>query len=1101
MKRLFSSLVVAFSVLAAPSIAQDTVSEAAAGETNRQADEPRLNAKLLKGLALRSIGPALMSGRISDLAIDPSRPNTWYVAAGSGGVWKTTNAGTTWKTLFDGKDSYSIGCLALDPNDPNVLWVGTGEDVGGRHVGYGDGVYRSRDGGGSFEKLGLEASEHIARILIDPRNSDVVFVAAQGPLWTPGGERGLFRSRDGGANWEAVLTAGPWTGVTDVVFDPRDPDVLYAATHQRHRSVAALINGGPETAIHKSTDGGTTWRKLERGLPPEDKGKIGLAVSPQRPDVIYATIELAGRKGGTWVSENRGESWEKRSDYVSGGTGPHYYQEIWADPHHFGVLYHANVVLGKTVDGGRNWEGRRNRNKHVDNHAVAFHPHDPDFLLVGCDGGLYRSYDRGETYQFVSNLALTQFYKVDVDYDWPVYHVVGGTQDNNTQYGPVRTLTENGIANRDWRITIGGDGHDCAIDPKDPDIIYCESQQGYLRRFDRTTGESVDIRPQPDAGEENLRFNWDSPLLISPHSHTRLWFGAKRLYRSDDRGDSWTAVSGDLSRGDDRFTLPLMDRVWSIDALWDLYAMSEYGNITSISESPVQEGLLYVGTDDGLIQVSEDGGASWRRVDAFEGLPEQAFVNDVKADLFDADTVYAAFDDHKNGDFNPYLLKSTDRGRSWASIASDLPERHLVWRIEQDHVVAGLLFAGTEFGLFVSVDGGGHWLPLSGNAPTIPYRDLAIQRRENDLVGATFGRSFWVLDDYTPLRELSEERLESEEFLLFPVRQALLYVEDDRLGGLKGSQGDAYFAADNPPFGAVFTYYLRDALQTSKEQRTEREKELAKESADTPYPGWDALKEEDREEDPSLYFEIRDASGELVDRVSGTTKAGLHRTNWELRYAPFTTDPGSRWRPTRGPLVLPGRYTVQAYQRHGSTTRALGDAQTFDVVSVHEPALERQNREETLAFQMRVGELQRAISGTVSVLDEALEQVRAARTVIAEGRKTASGLLDQARRVELALLNAREALVGDSTAASRRGPTRPSIRGRVQSALYGTLGQTYGPTGTHRQQEEIARAEYELVIANVRTAVEQDLADLLEALDTAGAPWTPGRPIPELRND
>ena len=862
-----------------------------------------------------------------------------------------------------------------------------------------------------------------------------------------------------------------------------------------------MINGGPETAIHKSTDGGTTWRELKRGLPSEDKGKIGLAVSPQRPDVIYATIELAGREGGTWVSEDRGESWEKRSDYVSGGTGPHYYQELWADPHHFDVLYHANVVLGKTEDGGRNWVGRRNENKHVDNHAVAFHPHDPDFLLVGCDGGLYRSYDRGETYQFVSNLPLTQFYKVDVGYDWPVYHVVGGTQDNNTQYGPVRTLTENGIANRDWRITIGGDGHDCAIDPEDPDIIYCESQQGYLRRFDRRTGESVDIRPQPEAGEDDLRFNWDSPILISPHSHTRLWFGAKRLYRSDDRGDSWTPVSGDLSRGLDRFTLPLMGRVWSIDATWDLYAMSEYGNITSISESPVQEGLLYVGTDDGLIQVSEDGGGSWRRIDTFEGLPEQAFVNDVKADLFDADTVYAAFDDHKNGDFSPYLLKSTDRGRTWTSIASDLPERHLVWRIEQDHVSPALLFAGTEFGLFVSVDGGGRWLPLSGNAPTIPFRDLAIQRRENDLVAATFGRGFWVLDDYAPLRALSEERLESEEFLLFDVRQALLYVEDDRLGGLKGSQGDAYFAADNPPYGAVFTYYLRDALQTAKEQRTEREKELAKEGADTPYPGWDALKDEDREEEPSLFFEVRDDVGDLVDRLAGTTKAGLHRTSWDLRYAPFTADSGSRRRPSRGPLVRPGRYTVQAYRRHGSATRALGEARSFDVVSVLEPALVRQERGATLAFQMRVGELQRAISGTLSVLDEALEQARAARAVVAEGRRPTIELLDRARGVELALMHAREALVGDSTAADRAGPTRPSIRGRVQSALYGTLGQTYGPTDTHRRQEEIARAEYERVIEDVRTAVERDLADLLRALDAAGAPWTPGRPIPALQSD
>ncbi|MFG0320567.1 MAG: WD40/YVTN/BNR-like repeat-containing protein, partial [Planctomycetota bacterium JB042] len=829
----------------------------------------------VRGLKMRSIGPALMSGRIADLAIDPVKPNTWYVAVGSGGVWKTVNAGTTWTPIFDDHGSYSIGCVTIDPSDRHTIWVGTGEAVGGRHVGFGDGVYRSRDGGKSFENVGLKESEHVAKIVVDPRDPDVVWVAAQGPLWSSGGERGLYRTTDGGETWTRHLAAGPYTGVTDVAIDPRDPDVVYAATHQRHRTVAALIDGGPESGIHKSTDGGATWRRLKRGLPSGDVGKIALAVSPQRPDVVYATIELPGGEGGFWRSSDRGESWEKKSDYVSGGTGPHYYQELWADPHRFDVLYQANVVLGRTEDGGATWEGLRREGKHVDNHAVAFHPTDPDFLLVGCDGGLYRSYDRAETYAYTANLPLTQFYKVDVDDDWPVYHVVGGTQDNNTQYGPARTLTRNGIRNADWRITIGGDGHDCAIDPVDPDIVYCESQQGYLRRFDRRTGESVDIRPQPGPGEENFRFNWDSPIHISPHSHTRLYFGSKILHRSDDRGDSWTSVSGDLSRGLDRLTMPMMGRVWSIDAIWDLRAMSKFGNVTSISESPLVEGLIYVGTDDGLVQVTEDGGGSWRRVDRIEGVPEFAFVNDVKADRHDADTVYAALDHHKTGDFAPYLVKSTDRGRTWASIAGDLPDRHLVWRVIQDHVDPDLLFAGTEFGAFVTVDGGGSWTKLAG-APTIPFRDLEIQRRENDLVGATFGRSFWVLDDYSPLRFLDEESLVTAEFRLFPVRKALLYVEDDRLGGERGSQGDAYHVAENPPFGAVFTCWLRDGLKTRRAARREAEKEVAKEGGDTPRPDWDELEREEREAAPTVVLEILDASGAVVDRIAGPTKAGLH---------------------------------------------------------------------------------------------------------------------------------------------------------------------------------------------------------------------------------
>ncbi|MEC8862133.1 MAG: hypothetical protein VXX31_04220 [Planctomycetota bacterium] len=520
---------------------------------------PAVTTGTLSPLKMRSIGPALMSGRIADIAIDAKQPNTWYVAAGSGNLWKTINAGTTWKPIFERYGSYSIGCIALDPSDRDTLWVGTGENVGGRHVGYGDGIYVSHDGGQTFVNKGLKNSEHLSKIIIHPEDSQTLFVASQGPLWSSGGERGLYKSTDGGATWRAVLTRGPWTGVTDVVMDPKNPNILFAATHQRHRTVYGLINGGPESGIHKSVDGGETWVELKSGLPGADKGKMSIAISPQKSNVVYAAIELAGPTGGVWRSENGGQSWSKMSDYVAGGTGPHYYQEIYCDPHRFDVFYHANVQLGRTEDGGATFNSVGNSNKHVDNHAVAFHPTDPDFLLVGCDGGLYRSWDYAETYQYTANLPLTQFYKLDVDYDLPFYNVVGGTQDNNTQYGPTRTRTVSGIRNADWRITIGGDGHDCAIDPKDPNIIYCESQEGYLRRFDRRTGESVDIKPQPIAGEEELRHNWDSPILISPHSHTRLYFGSKKLHRSEDRGDSWTEISPDLSRNQERFQLPFMD--------------------------------------------------------------------------------------------------------------------------------------------------------------------------------------------------------------------------------------------------------------------------------------------------------------------------------------------------------------------------------------------------------------------------------------------------------------------------------------------------------------------------------------------------------------
>jgi photosystem II stability/assembly factor-like uncharacterized protein len=1051
-------------------------------------DEPAVNASTVSALEFRSIGPALMSGRVADLAIDPVKPNTWYVAVGSGNAWKTENAGTTWQPIFENYSSYSIGCITIDPNDRHTIWIGTGENVSGRHVGYGDGVYMSRDGGKTFQNMGLKESEHISKIVVDPRNSQVVYVAAQGPLWSSGGERGLFKSTNGGKTWKCILSKGPWTGVTDVVIDSANPDILYAATHQRHRTVWGLIDGGPESGIFKSTDSGVSWTELQNGLPGEDKGKMSIAISPQNSDVLYAAIELAGRKGGVWRSANAGASWKKMSDYVAGGTGPHYYQEIYCDPHRFDVFYHANVRLGRTTDGGATFESVSSPHKHVDNHAVAFHPTDPDFLLIGCDGGIYRSWDHAATYQFVANLPVTQFYKVDVDYDEPFYHVVGGTQDNCSQYGPTQTKNSSGIRNADWRITIGGDGHDCAIDPEDPDIIYCESQQGYLRRFDRRTGESIDIRPQPEAGQEELRFNWDAPILISPHSHTRLYFGSQMLHRSDDRGDSWQTISPDLSRNKDRFTLPHMDRVWSIDAMWDLFAMSQYGNITSISESPIQEGLIYVGTDDGLIQVTEDGGQNWRKIDKVYGIPEGSFVNDIKADIHDVDTVYAIFDNHKQGDFAPYLVRSTDRGQHWESINGDLPDRHIVWRIIQDHVVKELLFIGTEFGVFYTRDAGQHWIKLAGT-PTIPFRDLEIQRRENDLVGASFGRGFFVLDDYTPLRTIDAGLL-NRDFAFFDTPKAKLYIVDNVLGGEKGSQGNSYFTAPNPPFGAVFTYYLKDGVKTRKQKRQEEEGKRKEKGEDNTYPGWDQLKLEQREQSPQMIFTIRDASNQVVNRITGPISSGIHRITWNLRYASFTGGSGS------GPLVTPGTYTVSAERRTDEKTESLGEPMSFEVVSIIEPALPRQDRQQVLQFQTRVGKLQRQVVGATRKIEDVIAALETIERVVANTPTVDSQLRDRAHDLLLQLQQIQEEFTGDELRADHSQLTKVPIMSRVQTALRGTLQQTYGPTKTHREQYDIGAKHFKKVRGELDQLLKKQYAPLLKDLDKAGVPWTPGRPLP-----
>jgi photosystem II stability/assembly factor-like uncharacterized protein len=619
------------------------------GFAQENEEKSPLNASTFSGLELRSIGPALKSGRIADIAIHPENNNIWYVAVGSGGVWKTLNSGTTWKPIFDGQKVYSIGCVSIDPNNPHTVWVGTGENVGGRHVGIGDGIYKSDDDGASWENMGLKKSQHISKILIHPENSDIIWVAAQGPLWNKGDERGLYKSADGGKTWKKTLGDDEWIGVTDIVMDPRKPDVLYAATWQRHRNVAAYMGGGPGSGIHKSTDGGETWEKLKKGLPSSNMGKIGLAISPQKPDIIYAAIELDRRTGGVYKSINRGASWQKQSSAVSGATGPHYYQELVASPHEFDKIFLLDVRIQMSEDGGKTFERINERSKHSDNHSIAFRDDDPEYMLVGTDGGIYETFDGSGTWRYISNLPVTQFYKVAVNDAKPFYHIFGGTQDNGSLSGPSQTDRREGITNADWSLVLGGDGHQPATEPGNPDIVYCESQQGYLARVDLTTGESVRIRPQPAEGEKLDRFNWDSPILVSPHSPTRIYFASQRVWRSDNRGDSWTAISGDLSRSQQRLTLPIMDQTWSWDATWDVDAMSQYNTITSLAESPLKEGLIYAGTDDGLIQVTEDGGANWRKIEVgkLPAVPETAFVNDIKADLYDENTVYIALDNHK----------------------------------------------------------------------------------------------------------------------------------------------------------------------------------------------------------------------------------------------------------------------------------------------------------------------------------------------------------------------------------------------------------------------------------------------------------------------
>ena len=1054
------------------------------------------------GLRLRSIGPAFTSGRVIGFAVDPGNPAHYFVAAASGGVWKTINAGTTWTPVFDNEGSYSIGAIVLDPKNPLIVWVGTGENNSQRSVSYGNGVYRSDDGGRSWRNVGLKTSEHIGRIVIDPKDSNTVYVAAQGPLWGPGGERGLFKTTDGGKSWKNILNISENTGVTDVVVDPQDPNTIYAAAYQRRRHMWTLINGGPESAIYKSTDAGVSWNKLRAGLPTTELGRIGLAISPVDSNVIYATVEAADRKGGIFRSNDRGGSWERRNDADSTAM---YYARIVADPKDVDRIYVMNVFLMVSDDGGRTLRRLGERSKHVDNHDIWIDPNNTEHYLVGCDGGVYESYDRGAMWNFKANLPITQFYDITTDNAKPFYNVYGGAQDNFSFGGPSRTRSASGIVNSDWFVTNGGDGFRSQVDPEDPDTIYAELQNGSLVRFDKRNGERIGIQPQIGRGEDPLRWNWDSPFIISPHSRTRLYFAADKLFRTDDRGDSWKIISGQLSRNLDRDKLQVMGKVWGVDAVAKNASTAFFGNASALAESPKKEGLIYVGTDDGLIQITEDGGKSWRKLDKFPGVGDMAYVSRIIASNHSEDTAYVSFDNHQNADFKPYLLKTTDAGRSWISISSNLPKNGPVLAIAEDYIDPNLLFVGTEFGLFFSVDGGQKWIQLKAGLPTIAVRDLNIQKRENDLVVGTFGRGIYILDNYTPLRLLKAETLK-QDFVVFPVKDALMYIQSQPLGGRgKSFQGESYYTAANPPFGATITWYLKDTIKTRKEKRQEMEKEAEKKGNPVGWPTQAELRAEDEEEAPAVIITISDSSDKVVRRLTGPVSAGMQRVTWDLRYpaaslpAPPPPDADPDFEPPSGPLVMPGTYKVSLAKRVDGVVTPLGQTQEFQVLVEGVENMSVADRAALVEFQQKAVRLQRAVTGAGEAANALRPRLAAIKRAILETPSLPQRLSDDANALEKRTNEILRALRGDTSARQRNMSTPPSIGERVGYVVGAQRMSTARPTQTQAEQYNAAAQEFAGVLAQLRQLIEVDLIRLEKQLEAAGAPWTPGR-IPEWQD-
>lgn len=1042
----------------------------------------------INGLKFRNIGPALTSGRIGDIAVNPKNKSEFYLAVASGNVFKTTNKGINFKPIFDNYGSYSIGCITIDPNNPSVVWVGTGENNSQRSVAWGDGIYKSNDGGETFTKLGLDKSEHIAKIIVDPDNSDIIYVAAQGPLWGAGGDRGLFKSTDAGKTWIKSLYISENTGVTDVVMDPRNSKVLYAASYQRRRHVWTLLNGGPESTIYKSNNGGETWEKINSGLPAGDIGRIGLAISPINPDFVYAFVEAEEENGGFFKSTNRGAKWVKQSSVKS--ASPQYYNEIFCDPVQLDKIWMPDTYTKYSVDGGKTWINMSLKERHVDDHAIYIDPDNNSYIMIGGDGGLYESYDMGATWRFFENLPVTQFYRIQADNSEPFYWVYGGTQDNNSLGAPSRTKHDGGILNQHWIYLVGGDGYEPQIDPTNPNIIYAQWQYGNIIRYDKLSGEIAGIQPQPEKDEE-LRWNWDTPLIISPHNPQRLYVAANKVFMSNDRGNSWVKISGDLTKQIDRDKLKVMDKIWSPEAIAKNQSTSLYGNIISLVESPKQEGLLFIGTDDGLIQVTENNGSSWNKIENFVGVPSNTYVSDIYASRHDANVVYASFNNHKNADFKPYILKSNDKGKTWNSISGDLPINGPVWTIEEDTQDPNLLFVGTEFGVFYTIDNGKKWVQLKSGIPTIAVRDLDIQERETDLVVGTFGRGIYILDDYSPLRFIKNE-FNDKQAHIFPIKDALMFVEDNSAS--RRNEGETFYRGENHPFGAVFTCYLKEAPKTKKQLRKEQEKKLIDDGKEIVYPTFEELRAEDLEVQAYLIFTIRDSKGNIIRMLKQTPTSGVNRITWDMRY-PSNSPVNEKTEPSKHSSmpVVPGIYSVSMELYNNGIIQELVAPVEFRCKPLNDRTLPAKDDLELANFQQNVNSLSGSISATSQMISDLQNRLKAIKNAIKSTYNTDIKLLQQADEISAKLVKLNIKLNGDASISKRAGNQPMSINERVSYIVFTMWYTSSSPTETNLASYKIADEGFEALISDLRQIYESDYKNLEAKLDSLGAPWTPGR--------
>ena len=1068
----------------------------ALNDKTKSKDDP-LDKINLSGLNWRSVGPSLTSGRISDIAVNPNNIFEYYVATSAGGVWKTINSGIDYTPVFDNEGSYSIGCVSIDPNNSNVIWVGSGENNNQRSVSYGDGVYKSIDGGDTWKNMGLKSSEHIGKIIIDPNNSNVIYVAAIGPLWSKGGERGLYKSIDGGINWSLILYIDENTGVNDVIIDPRNTDILYASSFQRRRHVFTYVGGGPGSGMHKSEDGGENWIKINTGLPTEEIGRIGLTISPANPEYIYAIVEAANGKGGFYRSLNKGASWKRQSSHSTSGN---YYQEIIADPVDPNRVFSMDTWMTVTNDGGKTFNKVGEDFKHVDNHSIWINPNNNGHWLVGSDGGIYETFDNANSWDFKENLPVTQFYKVAVDNAKPFYNIYGGTQDNFSIGGPSRVKTAHGITNQDWFITHGGDGFESQVDPENPNIVYAQSQYGWLVRFDKLSGEEVGIKPVPRKGELEYKWNWDAPLAVSKHKSGRLYFAANKVFKSDDYGNSWDVISNDLSRKINRNELKVYDRVLSMDAVAKNGSTSPYGTIVSLSESPIDPNLIAVGTDDGLIQISKNGGQSWFKVDNISGVPENSYTNSIYLSKHDINVMYVAFNHHKYGDFQPYIYKTSNQGETWKSISNNLPERGSVYSIEEDHIDKDLIFCGTEFGVYFSPNAGQRWRALDNGLPTIAVRDIAIQERENDLILGTFGRGFYILDDYSSLRSI-ENSLKESESSIFSIRDALMWEKSMPLGlPGKAFQGDNFYSATNLDPVAMITYYHNKDFQSLKSKRQKLEKKLIENNKDVSYPTYDDLDKETNEFKSKLVFIIKNSEGLVVKKVFRTPKKGVQRFEWDLRYeekSPISFANTSFYNPfagiSEGTLVNPGTYTVEMDLFDGISSLNISKPTSFSVISLESSSMPALNRTEKVNFQRAVSMLEGKMLESANILSEAKSKIKYFKEAIKIVEAPLGELSVLIKSVENKIKDISIRFYGNTIKSKLDIEQIPTAYSRLTSILYEQKYSTSAPTNTHIESFEIANEEFTTIYIEVKSLVKIDIKEIENKLKIIEAPHTPGR--------